>query len=192
MCWSSQAPGCSEGQILVVIERNVAGPAARLVGGQVEVARANAKLAENNLRERASSSWARVSSPRHDIDQKTATRDAALAQQRVAEAQLGQLRGFGGPPRHPRAGIGPGPHAQCRARPGRVRPAAARCSASPRMAKWNCSPSCPKMSSPLLRPGVKATVTPVGTSAKFVGTVAGFAGDRPAIAPRHRPHFARL
>jgi HlyD family secretion protein len=78
-------------QILVTIERSVQTQQIAQLQAAVEVARADAKLAQNNLdRSRALVADGFVS--KADIDQKTATRDAAAARVNVAVAQLNQMR----------------------------------------------------------------------------------------------------
>jgi RND family efflux transporter MFP subunit len=79
------------GQVLATIERSVQSQQIAQLAAQVEVNRADAKLAQNNLdRARALVSEGFVS--KADIDQKTATRDAAAARVNVAIAQLNQMR----------------------------------------------------------------------------------------------------
>lgn len=80
-----------KGQPLLVIERSVQSQQIASLSAQVEVARANANLAQNNL-DRAKALVADGFVSKADIDQKTATRDAAAAQVNVAIAQLNQMR----------------------------------------------------------------------------------------------------
>lgn len=75
------------GQALAVIERSVQTEEARSLAAQVEVARADARLAEAEL-ERAQALVSRGFISKADIDRKTATRDAARARVNVAAAQL--------------------------------------------------------------------------------------------------------
>lgn len=80
-----------KGQILATIERSVQTQQLAQLAASVEVARADAQLAQNNLdRAKALVSDGFVS--KADIDQKTATRDAAAARVNVAIAQLNQQR----------------------------------------------------------------------------------------------------
>ena len=79
------------GQVLAVVDRSVQ---AQQVAGQaanIEVQRANARLAQANL-DRALKLVANGFISKADVDRLTATRDAANAQTRVAEATLSQLR----------------------------------------------------------------------------------------------------
>lgn len=75
------------GQALAVIERSVQTEEARALAAQVEVARADARLASAEL-ERAQALVSRGFISKADIDRKTATRDAARARVNVAAAQL--------------------------------------------------------------------------------------------------------
>lgn len=175
------------GQILVVIERSVQAQQLASSAAQVEVARANAKLAENNL-ERAKQLVGQGFVSKADIDQKTATRDAALAQQRVAEAQLGQLRASVGrlDIRAPESGLVLTRNVE----PGQV--VSAGSGTLFRIAKDGEMELLAQLSEnelAALRPGVKATVTPVGTSAKFIGTVWQVS---PVIDPQSRLGIARI
>ena len=79
------------GQVLAIIDRSVQAQQASQLAAQVEAARANARLAENNY-ERAVSLQGRGFVSKAEIDSKKATRDAAYAQVRVAQAQLGATR----------------------------------------------------------------------------------------------------
>ncbi len=81
----------SKGQILATVERSVQTQQLAQLAASVEVAKADAQLAQNNLdRAKALVSDGFVS--KADIDQKTATRDAATARVNVAIAQLNQQR----------------------------------------------------------------------------------------------------
>ncbi len=151
------------------------------------MARANAKLAENNL-ERAKQLVGQGFVSKADIDQKTATRDAALAQQRVAEAQLGQLRASVGrlDIRAPESGLVLTRNVE----PGQV--VSAGSGTLFRIAKNGEMELLAQLSEnelAALRPGVKAIVTPVGTNAKFVGTVWQVS---PVIDPVSRLGIARI
>lgn len=79
------------GQILATIERSVQAQQIAQLSAQVEVNRADAKLAQNNL-DRARALLADGFVSKADIDQRTATRDAAVARVNVAVAQLNQMR----------------------------------------------------------------------------------------------------
>lgn len=79
------------GQVLATVDRSVQSQTAESLAAQIRVARADAQLAQSNL-DRAQKLVANGFVSKADIDQKTATRDAALARVRVAEASLGETR----------------------------------------------------------------------------------------------------
>ena len=79
------------GQVLAVVDRSVQAQQAAQLAAQVEAARANARLAQSNY-ERAIALQGRGFVSKAEIDSKRATRDAANAQVRVAQAQLGATR----------------------------------------------------------------------------------------------------
>jgi len=79
------------GQTLAVINRSVQTQEAAQLAAQIEVARADLRLAQNQF-DRASALVSRGFVSRADLDQRRATRDAAAARVRVAEANLGASR----------------------------------------------------------------------------------------------------
>jgi len=78
------------GQSLLVIDRSVQSQQAQSSAAQIEVSRADAHLAQANL-DRAEKLVDRGFISKADIDRLTATRDAANARLRVAEAQYREL-----------------------------------------------------------------------------------------------------
>lgn len=74
------------GQVLAAVERSVQTQQAASLQAQIGVARANVRLAEQELA-RAQQLVSRGFISRADVDRRTATRDQAAAQLRVAEAQ---------------------------------------------------------------------------------------------------------
>jgi RND family efflux transporter MFP subunit len=80
-----------QGQVLAVIDRSVQVQQAEAQAAQIEVARADANLAQANL-DRALQLVERGFVSKADVDRLTATRDAAVARVKVAEAQLRELR----------------------------------------------------------------------------------------------------
>jgi RND family efflux transporter MFP subunit len=78
------------GQVLAVIDRSVQTQQAQSSAAQIEVARADANLAQANL-DRALQLVDRGFISKADVDRLTATRDAARARVRVAEAQYREL-----------------------------------------------------------------------------------------------------
>ena len=79
------------GQALAVIERSVQSRQAQQLAAQVEVARADAALAQNEY-ERSASLVGRGFVSKADLDRKNAARDAANARVRVAQASLAESR----------------------------------------------------------------------------------------------------
>ncbi|MBI1404428.1 MAG: efflux RND transporter periplasmic adaptor subunit [Porphyrobacter sp.] len=80
-----------QGEVLAVIDRSVQVQQAEAQAAQIEVARADANLAQANL-DRALQLVERGFVSKADVDRLTATRDAAAARVKVAEAQLRELR----------------------------------------------------------------------------------------------------
>jgi HlyD family secretion protein len=80
-----------QGQILATVDRSVQTQTAMQLAAQVQVARADAALAQNEL-ERSQSLVGRGFVSKADLDRKKAARDAAVARVRVAEAQLSGTR----------------------------------------------------------------------------------------------------
>lgn len=79
-----------QGQILAVIDRSVQRQQQASQAAQVQVAQADARIAQSNL-DRALKLVDRGFISKADVDQLTATRDAAVARVKVAQATLGQL-----------------------------------------------------------------------------------------------------
>jgi RND family efflux transporter MFP subunit len=80
-----------QGQVLASIDRSVQGQEANQLAASIQVARADAALAQNEL-ERSQSLVGRGFVSKADLDRKRAARDAANARVRVAQAQLGGAR----------------------------------------------------------------------------------------------------
>lgn len=78
------------GQVLASIDRSVQSQQARSAAAQIEVSRADAQLAQNNL-DRALKLVERGFVSTADVDRLTATRDAAQARVAVAQAQYNEL-----------------------------------------------------------------------------------------------------
>src|SRR5690242_14676333 len=79
------------GQVLAVVDRSVQAQQAAQLAASVEAARAQAALAQSNY-ERAVALQGRGFVSKAEIDAKRASRDAAYAQVRVAQAQLNATR----------------------------------------------------------------------------------------------------
>ncbi len=80
-----------QGQILASIDQSVQSQQAQSAAAQIQVAQADANLAQANL-DRALQLVERGFVSKADVDRLTATRDAAVARVRVAQAQLRELR----------------------------------------------------------------------------------------------------
>ena len=80
-----------QGQVLASIDRSVQTQEAAAQSAQIGAARADAALAQNEL-DRAQALVGRGFVSKADLDRKRAARDAAAARVRVAQAQLGQSR----------------------------------------------------------------------------------------------------
>lgn len=80
-----------QGQVLATIDRSVQAQTAAQLAAQVQAARADAALAQNEF-DRSAALVDRGFVSKADLDRKKAARDAAVARVRVAEAQLGATR----------------------------------------------------------------------------------------------------
>ncbi|HEX8193446.1 MAG TPA: efflux RND transporter periplasmic adaptor subunit, partial [Allosphingosinicella sp.] len=154
---------------LAVINRSVQTQEAAQLGASIQVAQADLRLAEQELN-RAAQLVSRGFVSAADVDRKRATRDAAAARVRVAQAQLGAARARIGrlDIRAPAAGlvldrnveagqvVGPGTGALFRIAQGGEMELVARL---------------PQTDLARLSVGVPVTVTPVGATASYQGTV---------------------
>jgi HlyD family secretion protein len=175
------------GQTLAVIDRSVQSQEAAQLAAQIDVARADARLAQQEL-DRAQALVSRGFVSKADVERRVAARDAALARVRVAQANLGQSRARIGrlDVRAPAAGlvltrtvepgqiVGPGSGALFRiARGGQLE----------MMARL------PESDLLTLSTGVPAQVTPVGSSKTYQGSIWQVA---PVIDPASRQGVARI
>lgn len=175
------------GQTLAVIERSVQSQEAQQLAAGIEVARADARLAQSEL-DRAEALVARGFVSKADIDRKRATRDAAEARVRVAQAQLGQIRARIGrlDVRAPAAGL----VLDRMVEPGQV--VSAGSGALFRVAMGGEMELKARLSQEDLariQIGVPATVTPVGSTRTFTGKVWQVS---PVIDPVNRQGEARI
>ena len=176
-----------QGQVLAVIDRSVQSQQAASAAASVQVAQADANLAQANL-DRALKLVRGGFISKADIDRLTATRDAAVARVGVARAQLGELRA-----RTNRLNIvapAAGLVLERNAEPGQV--VGAGSGVLFRLARGGEMELGARVSeSDLARlaPGVSATVTPVGTDRSFVGQVWQL---DPVIDPQTRQGVARI
>ena len=175
------------GQTLAVIDRSVQSQESAQLAAQIEVNRADLRLAQNEL-ERAQALVSRGFVSQADLDRKRAARDAAAARVRVAEAQLGAARARIGrlDVRAPAAGlvlernveagqvVGGGSGALFRIAQGGEMELLARL---------------PQTDLARLNVGVPATVTPVGSDQSYQGQVWQVS---PIIDPQTRQGEARV
>ena len=175
------------GQTLAVIERSVQTQEARQLAAQIQVARADARLAQQEL-ERAQALVARGFVSKADVDRRTATRDAANARVRVAEANLAQSQARIGRLniRAPAAGL----VLERRVEPGQV--VSAGSGALFRVARGGEMELLAQVSEADLSAipiGSPAKVTPVGTAQQFTGAVWQ---KSPVINPQNRQGTVRV
>lgn len=176
-----------QGQVLAIIERSVQAQQSAQLVAQIASARANAALAQSEL-DRARSLVSRGFVSKADLDRKRAARDAAAAQVRVAQAQLAENRARIGrlDIRAPSSGlilsrsvevgqvVGPGAGGLFRlARGGEMEMRAA-------MSQQDLA---------LMKVGLPATVTPLGSDRSFAGSIWQIA---PVIDPRTRQGEVRI
>jgi RND family efflux transporter MFP subunit len=175
------------GQTLAVIERSVQTQEAQQLAASIDVARADAALAQQEL-DRAKALVSRGFISKADLERRTATRDAANARVRVAQAQLGQSRARIGrlDVRSPAAGlvlernvesgqvVGPGTGALFRVAQG---------------GEMELRALLAQEDLVRATPGIPATVTPVGANVSFQGHVWQVS---PVIDPQTRQGEARI
>jgi HlyD family secretion protein len=175
------------GQTLAVIERSVQSQEAQQLAASIEVARADARLAQQEL-DRAQALVSRGFVSKADVERRIATRDAANARVRVAQAQLGQTRARIGrlDIRAPAAGL----VLDRMVEQGQV--VSAGSGALFRIAMGGEMELLARMSQEDLarvRVGIPATVTPVGSNRSFTGQVWQVS---PVIDPQTRQGEARV
>ncbi len=175
------------GQTLAVIERSVQSQEAQRLAAQIQVSRADAQLAQQEL-DRAQSLVSRGFVSRADVDRRIAARDAAAARVRVAEAQLGEIRARIGrlDIRAPAAGL----VLERNVEPGQVVSGAA--GALFRIARggeMEMRARLPQQDLAMVRVGLPVEVIPVGSSTSFQGRVWQVS---PVIDPQSRLGEARV
>lgn len=175
------------GQTLAIIERSVQSQEAQQLAASIEVARADARLAQQEL-DRAQSLVGRGFISKADVERRIATRDAANARVRVAQAQLGATRARIGrlDVRAPAAGLVLDRNVEA----GQI--VSSGSGALFRIAQGGEMELLARLSQEdlgRLRPGVPATVTPVGTPQTFAGRVWQVS---PIIDPQTRQGDARI
>ena len=175
------------GQVLAVVERSVQSQQAASLQAQIAVARANARLAEQELA-RAQQLVSRGFVSKADVDRRIATRDQTLAQVRVAEAQYRESlnRNARLDIRAPAAGL-----VLTRAvEPGQVIGGASGTLFRVAMGgQMEMRAELAEADLATVRVGAQASVVPVGTAQTFTGQVWQVA---PVIDPQTRQGVARI
>ena len=159
----------ARGQVLATIERSVQVQQTAQMHAQIGAAQADARIAQNEL-ERAQKLVARGFVSQADIDRKTATRDAAQARVRLAQAQYGEMQARLGrlDVRAPEAGLVLARMVE----PGQIVTASS--GALFRVAKGGEMEMMATLAEgdlAKLAVGQPATVTPVGTATGFAGEI---------------------
>jgi RND family efflux transporter MFP subunit len=175
------------GQVLATVERSVQTEQIRSLAAQVEVNRADAKLAQAQL-DRAKALVSRGFISQADIDQRTATRDAANARVNVAIAQLSEQRARTGrlDIRAPAAGL----VLTRGVEPGQI--VGSGSAVLFRMAKGGEMEMLAQVSEgdlAALRVGNGATVTPIGGTTQFAGRIWQIS---PVVDNQNRQGIARI
>jgi RND family efflux transporter MFP subunit len=175
------------GQVLATVERSVQNQQAASLQAQINVARANARLAEQELA-RAQQLVSRGFISKADVDRRIATRDQTLAQVRVAEAQFREAlnRNARLDIRAPAAGL-----VLTRAvEPGAViSPASGTLFRIAMGGQMEMQAQLAEADLVTVRPGAQASVTPVGSDRSFAGRVWQVS---PVIDPQTRQGIVRI
>ncbi|HEV2078742.1 MAG TPA: efflux RND transporter periplasmic adaptor subunit [Allosphingosinicella sp.] len=175
------------GQTLAVIDRSVQAQEAQRLAASIEVARADARLAQQEL-DRAEALVARGFVSKADVERRTAARDAANARVRVAQAQLGESRARIGrlDIRAPAAGL----VLERNVEPGQV--VSGGTGALFRIARggeMEMIAQLPQQELAVMRVGLPVEVTPVGSPVTLQGRVWQIS---PVIDPQTRQGAARI
>jgi len=176
-----------QGQVLATVDRSVQSQNIAQLAAQVQVARADAALAQNEF-ERSQSLVGRGFVSKADLDRKKAARDAAFARIRVAEANLSAMRAQVGrlDIRAPKSGLILSRNVEV----GQVVSAAS--GALFHLAENGQMEMKAQMSQQdlaFIHEGMQASVTPTGTDRNFSGQVWQVA---PMIDPRSRLGEVRI
>ena len=175
------------GQTLAVIDRSVQVQEAAQLAASIDVARADARLAQQEL-ERAQALVSRGFVSKADVERRIAARDAALARVRVAEANLGQSRARIGrlDVRAPAAGL----VLTRSVEPGQI--VSSGSGALFRIARggqFEMMARLPESDLSALTTGIPAQVTPVGSAKTYQGSIWQVS---PVIDPATRQGVARI
>jgi RND family efflux transporter MFP subunit len=175
------------GQTLATIERSVQSRQAQQLAAQVQVARADAALAQNEL-DRAKALVGRGFISKAEIDRKQAARDAAAARVRVAEASLAESRARIGrlDIRSPAAGL----ILERNVEPGQVvSPGSGGLFRVARGGEMELRAQLSEADLTALSVGSPASVTPVGSTRTFAGSVWQIS---PVVNQQNRQGIARI
>ena len=176
-----------QGQVLATIDRSVQSQEAAQLAANVQVARADAALAQNEL-DRAQALVARGFVSKADVDRKRAARDAAAARVRVAQAQLGATRARVGrlDIRAPTSGLVLARNIEVGQVVGAGAGALFRLAAGGEM---EMRAQVPQQDIAMVRVGLPASVTPVGLDRSFAGSIWQVS---PVIDPQSRQGEVRI
>ena len=175
------------GQVLATVDRSVQSQEAAQLAAQVQVARADAALAQNEL-DRSQALIARGFVSKADLDRKRAARDAAAARVRVAQAQAGASRARVGrlDIRAPMSGLVLARNVEVGQVVGAGAGALFRLAAGGEM---EMRAQVPQQDIALVRVGLPASVTPIGLDRSFAGSVWQVS---PVIDPQSRQGEVRI
>ena len=175
------------GQVLATIDRSVQSQTAAQLAAQVQVARADAALAQNEY-DRSAALVDRGFVSKADLDRKKAARDAANARIRVAEANLNAMRAQIGRLNivAPTAGLILSRSIEV----GQVvSPGTGGLFRLARGGEMEMRAQLPQQDLALIREGQTASITPIGSDRTFSGTVWQVS---PVIDPQSRQGEARI
>jgi RND family efflux transporter MFP subunit len=175
------------GQVLATIDRSVQSQTAAQLAAQVQVARADAALAQNEY-DRSAALVDRGFVSKADLDRKKAARDAANARIRVAEANLNAMRAQIGRLNivAPTAGLILSRSIEV----GQVvSPGTGGLFRLARGGEMEMRAQLPQQDLALIREGQAASITPIGSDRTFSGTVWQVS---PVIDPQSRQGEARI
>jgi RND family efflux transporter MFP subunit len=175
------------GQVLATVDRSVQTQTAASLAAQVNVAQSDARLAQANL-DRAQKLVSGGFISKADIDQLTATRDAATAKVHVAQAQLAETRAQNAQLdiRAPAAGL----VLTRGAEPGQiVSPGSGVLFKIAKDGEMELDAQLNEADLALLSVGIPAKVTPVGTSEVYQGHIWEI---EPVIDPQSRQGIAKI
>ena len=175
------------GQVLATVDRSVQSQEAAQLVAQIQVARADAALAQNEL-DRSQALIARGFVSKADLDRKRAARDAAAARVRVAQAQAGASRARVGrlDIRAPASGLVLARNVEVGQVVGAGAGALFRLAAGGEM---EMRAQVPQQDIALVRVGLPASVTPIGLDRSFSGSVWQVS---PVIDPQSRQGEVRI